>query len=311
MDLPAVNEISEFWFELFPPILLGFISICGFLWVLGDNARHKLMQFIIADANNRNIKETDDSAKNIRPTRYDFIQYIVKLFGLDSIKPLVALSLIVFFLYGLSQLLLLIFPPLLGISFNTIFFAAEVDDSTIASLWLQYPTASFSELPSIIIKPIEDVFSQETQFLYYVESFIRFDLFCCFMFFALSLFKRRNIRLNKKIKLRLFAFGCILLLLLAVVLLLQIHNVNFEVRQICYEAEVMLSSGNSPSSDSIDKETFRYYLDQVQAEKQWAENSLFYGAYVITNRFGSAIDFINYLLQELIRFINLKISSTY
>ena len=311
MDFPAVNELSEFWFDLFPPIFLGFISIFCFLWVLGEQNRIRIMQFFTEDKSNQHITEEGISKLKTDSTRYAFTQRIIKLFGLDSIKPLFALSLVFLFFYGINQIVLLWFQPLLTLTPSNVFYAAGVDDEQIAILWMQYPSGTLSDLYLNIIKLTETSATKRIGFLDSFRDFIRLDLSCCLILFFFLLPKRSKIRSDKKVYLRLLIFVCILLILLTCTLLTEIYQKNNEIRQMCYQAYSMLYIEITSNPDLHDDETFQYYLDQVQKDKQWAGRHLFYGAYGIRNRFADVWDFIVSIFQEFGRFLHQRTNNPY
>ena len=311
MDFPAANELSEFWFDLFPPIFFGFISIFCFLWVLGEQNRMSIMLFFTKEKSNQYIIENGISVPKTNPTRYAFTQRIIKFFGFDSIKPLFALSLVFLLFYGLNQIVLLWFQPLLTLSPSNIFYAAGVDDEMIAILWMQYPSATISDLYSAIIKLTEDSTMKHVGFLDSFRDFIRFDLSCCLILFFLMLPKSSKIHADKKVYLRLLIFVCILFILLGCTLLTEIHQKNNEIRQMCYQAYSMLDAEITLNSDLYDDETFQYYLAQVQKDKQRAGHHLFYGAYGIRNRYAETWDFIVSIFREFSRFLHQRINNPY
>ena len=311
MDFPAVNELSEFWYDLFPPIFLGFISIFCFLWVLGEQNRIRIMQFFTKDKSDQYIKEEGTSIPKTDSPRYAFTQRIIKLFGLDSIKPLFALSLVFLFFYGINQIVLLCFQPLLTLTPSNIFYAAGVDDEQIAILWMQYPSGTISDLYRNIVNLTEASATKRVGFLDSFRDFIRLDLSCCLILFFLLLSKRSKLHSDKKVYLRLLIFVCILFILLGCTLLAEIYQKNNEVRQMCYQAYSMLDIEITSNPDLYDDETFQYYLDKVRNDKHWSGHRLFYGAYGIRNRYAETWDFIVSIFQEFSRFLHQRINNPY
>lgn len=311
MEYQISNEISEFWYELVPPICLGVISIICFLWVIGKDNRLRLMKYFVEDKGNQIIEENGILIPQKASIRYAFVAKLLNHIGLDSIRPIAALFLVFLFFYGLNNTLLHVFQPLLTFYPSNILYAAGVDEEIITTVWMHYPSASISDLYSIITQLTEVPNAQPVVLLYSVQAFIRFDLVCCFILFVFLFFRSRKVSSDKSVYIRLLLFVCILFIILGCTLLAEIHQKNNEIKQMCYQAYSILDKNNTSYLDMLDSEKYQHYLELVRQDKQWVENRLFYGAYGITNRYAKVWDFIVYIYQELCRVFTCRLNNPY
>lgn len=304
MEFPVVNDISEFWFDLVPPIFLGAISLICFLWVIGKQNRIKLMKLFIDDNSNQFVEENGIYIQKKFSIKYAFMHKVIKYTGLDSIKPLVALFLVFLFFYGLNQLLLLVFQPLLTCSYNGIMYAAGVDENTIAKIWTHYPNvSSSSELYSVISELTGRSSVHPFELHYSVEAFIRFDLLCCLILCILMIFRfRKSDWLNRKVFLRLFAFTCTLLVLLAGTLLADVQRKNKDTINMCYEAYAMLEESSNTDIEIENETGIERFLSIIEKEKQCYGQRLYYGAFGLRNRFKECAVIFTDIYREIDRF---------
>lgn len=307
MEYQLTNEISDFWKNLVPPIFLLGVTIICFLWIIGKDNRRRIIKLLIEDKHNHYIEENGILIPKTETIEYIFIKKLLRYTGLDSIKPIVALFLLFLSFYGIGQIIFYISPPMLIINHSGILYAAGVPDEIIAEIWMQYPDAAFDDLYSIIKDINEAPTSYPFTFVDKVRSFVQFDLWCCFiLLFSLSLIHRKNCS-DRKIYLRLFLFICILLLLLSCILLMEMHQKNEEVEQMCYMAHHTLLN-NTTGSENFYSKDYQLRLDYIKKDKQEHSKLLFYGAYEIENYYiGNFRDFVADIYHELSRFLSQQI----
>ncbi|MEE1327783.1 MAG: hypothetical protein UHS47_04480 [Oscillospiraceae bacterium] len=302
MEYQISNEVSEFWYELVPPVFLGALSIMCFLWVVGKENRFRLMKRFVEGKDNIFVEENGILIPKNETIRYCFYKKLVKYTGLDSIRPLAAIFFSLLFFYGLNNTLLHMFQPLLTVYPSGILYAAGVDEGTIATIWMHYPSASISDLYSIIINLSEVPNTRPVELLDSVQVFIRFDLLCCLVLFILLVCKYRRVNSDKSVYTRLLIYICILFLLLVCTLLAEIHQYNNEIKQICYQAASLVEQNNTSYSGVVFSENYQHFCDLVQQDKLRAEKYLFYGAYGIANRYAEAWNYIVSTYKDLCRY---------
>lgn len=91
MEYQISNEVSEFWYELVPPVFLGALSIMCFLWVVGKENRFRLMKRFVEGKDNIFVEENGILIPKNETIRCCFYKKLVKYTGLDSIRPLAAI----------------------------------------------------------------------------------------------------------------------------------------------------------------------------------------------------------------------------
>ena len=195
----------------------------------------------------------------------------------------------------------MVFQPLLTIYPDGIFYAAEIDEYTLARLWTYYHASSFSDLYQTVMQLTETSTVRPVKFLDSVRSYIQFDLFCCLIFYFLLIIKRHKIYAHKKVLLRLFLFIFILFLILSCILLAEIYTHNIEISLMCNQVYTTLDQDNSLDSALLDSEVFHHCLREIQQHKEQASRYLFYGAYGISDHYVRPWKFVAYVYQEFCR----------
>lgn len=208
------------------------------------------------------------------------------------------------FFFGLNQILIQIFQPILVYYPGQLLYSSGIDDYLIADIWRHYPQVqSIDQLYSAIMDLTESTESANNMFHYSIEAFIRFDIVCCFIMFFRMIFKRRKEKwFNGKVLLRLIFLIFILMVVLIGVLILDIQRTNNEVRSRCYEADLILEKEHNDSvnlhSDMQDAEV-ENYLSIIKRDKERYGSNLYYGAFEIRSRF---TEYIKNIVREFYRF---------
>lgn len=193
MEFQIVNEISSFWGTLVPPIFLGTISIFLFLWVIGKQNCEILMTRFINNDNKKYVLHNGLYIPQNQTIKYIFLHRISEKLGLDSLKPLMIIFFMVLFFFGLNQILLQIFQPMLVYHPSQLIYSSGVDDYIIAKIWMYYPQVqSMSQLYNVIMDLTESTRTGNNILLFSIEAFIRFDIVCCFIMFFRMIFRRRK-----------------------------------------------------------------------------------------------------------------------
>lgn len=306
MEFQIVNEISSFWGTLVPPIFLGIISISLFLWVIGKQNCESLMKWFVNHDNSKYVLQNGLYIPQNQTTIYIFFNRISEKLGVVALKPLMILFFVVLFFFGLNQILIQIFQPILVYYPGQLLYSSGIDDYLIADIWRHYPQVqSIDQLYSAIMDLTESTESANNTFQYSIEAFIRFDIVCCIIMFFRMIFKRRKVKwFNGKVLLRLIFLTLILMVVLIGVLFLNIQRTNNEVRSRCYEAELILEKEHNNSvnlhSDMQDAE-LENYLSIIKRDKERYGSNLYYGAFEIRSRF---TEYIKNIVREFYRFFS-------
>lgn len=306
MEYQIVNEISSFWGTLVPPIFLGIISISLFLWVIGKQNCETLMKWFVNNDNSKYVLQNGLYIPQNQTTKYIFLNRISEILGLDSLKPLMIFFFVVLFFFGLNQLLLQIFQPMLVYYPGQLLYSSGIDDYLIADIWRDYPQVqSIDQLYDVVMDLTENTRNINDTFQYSIEAFIRFDIVCCVIMFFRMVFRRRKMKwFNGKVLLRLFFLTFILMVALIGVLFLNIQRKNNEVRDRCYEAYSILEKKHNNSvdlsSDMQDTE-LENYLSIIKRDKERYGSNLYYGAFGIRSGF---VEYITNVAREFYRFFS-------
>ncbi len=306
MEFQIVNEISSFWGTLVPPIFLGIISISLFLWVIGKQNRENLMKWFANNDNSKYVLHNGLYIPKNQTAKYIFLNRISEKLGVDSLKPLMIIFFVVLFFFGLNQLLIQIFQPMLVYYPGQLLYASGIDDYLIAEIWIYYPKVqTIYQLYKVIMDLTESTRSTNDMFHYSIEAFIRFDIVCCIIMFFRIIFRRRKAKwFNGKVLLRLMFLTFILMSALIGVLFLDIQRTNNEVRSRCYEAYSILEEKHSNSielSSDMHNADFENYLSIIKRDKERYGSNLYYGAFGIRSRFA---EYITNVAREFYRFFS-------
>lgn len=159
MEFQIVNEISSFWGILVLPIFLGIISISLFLWVIGKQNCETLMKWFVNNDNSNYVLQNGLYIPKNQTTKYIFLNRISEKLGVDSLKPLMIIFIIVLFFFGLNQLLIQIFQPLLVYCPGQLLYSSGIDDYLLADIWRYYPQVqSIDQLYNVIMDLTERSF---------------------------------------------------------------------------------------------------------------------------------------------------------
>ncbi|MCL2421225.1 MAG: hypothetical protein FWD03_05145 [Defluviitaleaceae bacterium] len=286
MEFQTINDISSFWGTLVPPIFLGTISILLFLWVAGKENREALMKRFIDKNTKQYVLQNGIYITKNQTTRNIFIHCIGKKLGFESIKPLMIVFLVILFFFGINQILLQVFPPLLTHSPSRLLFSSGVSDHMIASIWMHYPHAqSLEHLYFIIMDLTEDTRHTSSMFQFSVQAFIKFNIICCLaMLFCMAIRFKKPKWINMKVYIRLIALTFMLVVALAVSLFYNIQTVNNEVRSRSNEAFFILEKRHDFITDlrwDIQNIKIENYITIIEEERAFLEKKLFYGAFGI------------------------------
>lgn len=283
MEFQIVDEVTTFWSNIFPPVFLGTISIILFLWALGKPFREHIVKECVVNKDNKYVLENGIYIPKKTSIKYSFYKYISKKIGLDSLKPILAIFIVFLFFFGLNQLLLLIFQPLLTCSTHSIIYASGIDNYTLADIWRHYPNAhSSGQLYSIIEELAGENHHVSNIFLYSLEAFLRFNLLSCFIMIIVIPIKSHKCKwFNKLIVLRLSVLMLVFVIFIIGILFCQIQTKNNETRSICYQAHYLLNK-NDPTiyNNECDEERDKY-LSLIKKEKEMYEEELYFGAFGI------------------------------
>lgn len=285
---------------------LGIISIFLFLWVIGKQNCETLMKWFVNNDNSNYVLQNGLYIPKNQTTKYIFLNRISEKLGVDSLKPLMIIFIIVLFFFGLNQLLIQIFQPLLVYCPGQLLYSSGIDDYLLADIWRYYPQVqSIDQLYNVIMDLTESTRSTNDTFQYSIEAFIRFDIVCCVVMFFRMFFRQRKIkRFNGKIFLRLILLTFILMVALIGVLFFDIQKENHEVRSRCYKAYSILEERHDNfvnlSSDMQDTE-LENYLSIIKRDKERYGSNLYYGAFGIKSRFA---EYITNVVREFYRFFS-------
>lgn len=290
MEFQIVNEISSFWGTLVPPIFLGITSIFLFLWVIGKQNCEILMKRFVNNDDRKYVLHNGLYIPQNQTTKYIFLNRISEKLGVENLKPLMIIFFIVLFFFGVNQLLIQIFQPMLVYYPDQLLYSSGIDDYLIADIWMYYPKVrSINQLYKIIMDLTESTRSTNDVFLYSIEAFIRFDIVCCILMFFRIVFRRRKMKwFNGKVFLRLIFLTFILMIALIGVLFLNIQRTNNEVRNRCYEAYSILEEEHNDFMDlssDIQAAELENYLSVIKQDKERYGSDLYYGAFGIRSRY--------------------------
>lgn len=306
MDFQIVNEVSSFWGTLVPPIFLGIISLFLFLWVIGKQNREVLMKRFVGNDDKEYVCQNGIYIPKNQTIKYIFVRRFLKKLGFEALKPLMIVFLTVLVFFGINQLLLQIFQPMLVYYPGRLLYSSGIDDYIIAEIWMYYPRVqSVEQLYAIIMDLTADTISSSNTFLYTVEAFIRFDILCCVLMFFRMLFGRKKSKwVNSKVILRLIVVTLLLIAILAATLFVNIQVVNSEVRNRCYIAYSMLEEKHDSITDlswDIQHIEIENYLTIIKQEKKQYGDDLYYGAFEIKNR---VAEYTTNVVREFYRFFS-------
>lgn len=306
MDFQIVNEVSSFWGTLVPPIFLGIISLFLFLWVIGKQNREVLMKRFVENDDKEYVCQNGIYIPKNQTIKYIFIRKFLEKLGFGSLKPLMIVFLTVLVFFGINQLLLQIFQPMLVYYPGRLLYSSGIDDYIIADIWMYYPRVqSVEQLYAIVMDLTEDTISSSNTFLYSVEAFIRFDILCCvLMFFRMFFGRKKSKWANGKVFLRLIVLTLLLIATLAATLFVNIQVANSEVRNRCFIAYSMLEEKHDSTTDlSWDMQHIEIenYLTIIEQEKKQYGEDLYYGAFEIRNRFA---EYTTNVVREFYRFFS-------
>ncbi len=301
MEIQIVNEVSDFWSNIFPPIFLGSISIILFLWALGKPYREHMMRKIINNNTNQYILEKGIYIPRSLSLKPSFSKFLSQKIGFNSIKPLVVIFIIVLFFYGFNQILLQLFQPLVSFFPQRLIYAS-LNEYSIALIWKFYPEVNSSgELYSIIQELTKDYHSVKNLFEISIEAFLRFDLLCCFILIIFLQVKKRKFKwFTRKIILRLFILILVFIILLISVLFFQMQTRIDDVQDRCNQAITTLYNSYEISSGiDYNEEEINQYLSIIQTEKEKYGEDLYFGAFSIRQ---PIIEKITDICREFVRF---------
>ncbi len=306
MEFQIVNEISSFWGTLVPPIFLGITSIFLFLWVIGKQNCEILMKRFVNNDDRKYVLHNGLYIPQNQTTKYIFLNRISEKLGVENLKPLMIIFFIVLFFFGVNQLLIQIFQPMLVYYPDQLLYSSGIDDYLIADIWMYYPKVrSINQLYKIIMDLTESTRSTNDVFLYSIEAFIRFDIVCCILMFFRIVFRRRKMKwFNGKVFLRLIFLTFILMIALIGVLFLNIQRTNNEVRNRCYEAYSILEEEHNDFMDlssDIQAAELENYLSVIKQDKERYGSDLYYGAFGIRSRY---VEYITNIVREFYRFFS-------
>lgn len=305
MEFQIVNEISSFWGTLVPPIFLGTVSLLLFLWVIGKENREVLMRRYI-DKNKQFVLQKGIYIPKSKTVKHIFVQEFLTNLGFQTFKPLMIIFLVVLVFFGINQLLLQVFQPLLVYYPGQLLYSSGVDDYLIASIWMHYPhVQSSSQLYSIIRDLTGDTRYASNMFQYSVEAFIRFDIVCCMVMLFRMIFRLKKPKwVNMKVLIRLITLTSVLVFALAVVLFSNIQRTNNEARRRCYEAYSILEEKHDNIADlswDTQNHEIENYLTIIERDKERYGTNLYYGAFGIRNGLSEAITNV---VREFYRFFS-------
>ena len=308
MEFQIVNEISSFWGTLVPPIFLGTISLFLFLWVIGKQNCETLMKRFVGNDNNQYVLQNGIYIPKNQTIKYIFIHKLSEKLGFESLGPLMIIFFIALTFFGVNQLLLQIFQPMLVYYPRQLLYSSGVDDYLIASIWMYYPHIQSSEqLYAIIMDLTDDARCATNIFQYSVEAFIRFDIVCCIIIFCRMVFRKKKPKwVNKKVFIRLFILTFCLIIALIGTLFLDVQKANNEVKSRCYEAYSILEEKHDSTTDfSCDIQNIKIenYLAVIELDKKQYGQDLYYGAFGIRNGFA---EYITNAVREFYRFFSNK-----
>ncbi len=306
MEFQIVNEISSFWGTLVPPIFLGTISLFLFLWVIGKQNCETLMKRFVGNDNNQYVLQNGIYIPKNQTIKHTFIHKLSEKLGFESLGPLMIIFLIVLTFFGVNQLLLQIFQPMLVYYPGQLLYSSGTDDYLIASIWMYYPhIQSPEQLYAIIMDLTDDTRSATNIFQYSVEAFIRSDIVCCVIMFCRMVFRKKKPKwVNKKVFIRLFILIFGLIIALIGTLFLDVQKANNEVRSRCYEAYSILKEKHDSTTDlswDIQNIKIENYLAIIKQDKERYGHDLYYGAFGIRNGFA---EYITNAVREFYRFFS-------
>lgn len=306
MEFQIVNEVSSFWENLVPPIFLGTISLFLFLWIIGKQNRESLMKRFVDTCNNQYVLENGIYIPKDHTIKYVFVHKLLDKLGISSLRPLIILFITVLIFFGINQLLLQIFQPMLVYSPGSLIYSSSVDEYIIASIWSYYPDVKSSDqLYTIIMDLTKDVKFSSKFFLYSVEAFIRFDILCCIIAFFRMFFIRKKLKFaNKTVFKRLFIIFLSLMFALAGTFFINIQIINHEFQSRCYTAYSILEDDNDITSDlgsDLQYSNIESYLTVIKQDKERYGKDLYYGAFGIRSQF---VKYITDTIREFYRFFS-------
>lgn len=289
-----------------PPIFLGITSIFLFLWVIGKQNCEILMKRFVNNDDRKYVLHNGLYIPQNQTTKYIFLNRISEKLGVENLKPLMIIFFIVLFFFGVNQLLIQIFQPMLVYYPDQLLYSSGIDDYLIADIWMYYPKVrSINQLYKIIMDLTESTRSTNDVFLYSIEAFIRFDIVCCILMFFRIVFRRRKMKwFNGKVFLRLIFLTFILMIALIGVLFLNIQRTNNEVRNRCYEAYSILEEEHNDFMDlssDIQAAELENYLSVIKQDKERYGSDLYYGAFGIRSRY---VEYITNIVREFYRFFS-------
>lgn len=306
MEFQIVNEISSFWATLVPPIFLGTLSLLLFLWVAGKENREELMRRFIDKDKRQYVLEKGIYIPKDHATNHAFLHQLLEKLGFDSLRPLMIIFLSVLIFFGINQLLLQIFQPMLIYYPGQLLYSSGVDNYLIADIWMYFPhVQSANQLYAVIMSLTEDSKYTSGMFLYSVEAFIRFDIVCCVIVLIRAVFRiKRPKWVNKTVILRSIALALALVIALAGTLFANIQRVNNETRNRCNIAYSILEEKHDSITDlsrDIQNIKIENYLAVIAADKERYGTDLYYGAFGIKNGFSATITNV---AREFLRFFS-------
>ena len=306
MEFQVVNDISSFWSTLVHPILFGAISLFLFLWVIGKENRETLMKRFVDKNNNQYVLQNGIYIPKSQTTKNIFVHNLSKTLGLGSLKPLMIIFVIVLIFFGINQILLRLFQPLLIYNSRGIIYSSGVNDYIIAGIWMHYPYAELGQLYAIIRDLTEDTRHAPSIVQYSVQAFIRFNIVCCIvMLFRMAFRIKKPNWANKKVFMRLLILTFALVVSLALALLFNIHSINNEISRISHEAYFVLEYNRDFYTElgwEIQNVKIETFLTAIEQDRELYEANLFYGAFGLRSNFAN---FIINSVREFYRFFSI------
>jgi len=264
------------------------------------------MKRFIDDGKNQYVLQNGIYVPKNQTIKYIFIRKLSKKLGFESLRPLMIIFLIVLTFFGVNQLLLQIFQPMLVCYPGRLLYSSGIDDYLIASIWMYYPhIQSSDQLYAIILDLTKDTRNAINIFRYSVEAFIRFDIVCCVIMFCRMIFRKKKPKwVNRKVFKRLLILAVVLIITLVGTLFLDIQKANSEVRSRCYEAYSILEEKHDSTTDlswDIQNIKIENYLAVIKQDKERYGEDLYYGAFGIRNGFA---EYIANAVREFYRFFS-------
>ena len=261
------------------------------------------MKRFIGNGNSQYVFQNGMYIPQNQTVKYIFTHKLLEKLGFESFRPLIIIFFIVLIFFGVNQLLLQIFQPLLVYYPGRLLYSSGIDDYCIASIWMYYPRIQSSDqLYTVIMDLTEDTRSASNIFQYSVESFIRFDIVCCIVMFFRMVLRRKKLKwVNKKVFIRLFILVFALMIALAGTLFLNVQRTNNEVKSRCYEAYSILEEKHDDITDLSWDIKVESYLAVIEQDKARYGEDLYYGAFGIRNGF---VEYITNAVREFYRFFS-------